>query len=229
MLWWHLALRWCSPHHLCGRGWPLESRLLSLCTLCWGPNLKTSKIRVSLPQLGIVQGRAVLYIQYSRSALLLQSCWEFKLLLPHAPNDRNRTVTSKPGHQINILLSRKTNCHDHAVRAGSRAAGAHPVCFFLLNTGYKWVLSDYLCEYEVSHSWRPWNIDEAEGCVTCGGNQVRRAFHGFQRRDPHSTDRARTWRDFNTHTHTHTRTNDKETFFCVAETLPENSHQLITK
>lgn len=70
------------------------------------------------------------YIRYSQSALLLQSCWEFKLLLPHAPNGQNRTVTSKPGHQINSLLSRKTNCHDYAVRAGSRAAGARPVCFF---------------------------------------------------------------------------------------------------
>lgn len=37
------------------------------------------------------------------------------------------TVTSKPGHQINILLSCKTNCHDHTVRAGSREVGAGSV------------------------------------------------------------------------------------------------------
>lgn len=40
-MWRHLAFRWCDLHHRCGQGWPSEWPHPSLCTLCWGPNLKT--------------------------------------------------------------------------------------------------------------------------------------------------------------------------------------------
>lgn len=41
--WRHLAFRWCDLHHQCGRGWPSEWPHPFLCTLSWGPNLKTKK------------------------------------------------------------------------------------------------------------------------------------------------------------------------------------------
>lgn len=71
-LWWHLALRWCSPHHLCGRGWPLGSPLLCLCTLCWGPDLKTFKnksLTVTAPHPS--RHWSVLF-----NILKVHSCWE---------------------------------------------------------------------------------------------------------------------------------------------------------
>lgn len=94
---WHLAPRWCSLHHLCGRGWPLESPLLSLCTLCRAPNLKPfNRRRVTLPQLLVVQGMAVLlFSRCTPAAELMGIC---VTVLPHAPDDRNRSETLKPGH-----------------------------------------------------------------------------------------------------------------------------------
>lgn len=70
------------------------------------------------------------FSRHSRVIFYRGAAGNLGYLLPHAPNDQNRTVTSKPGHQINILWACKTNCNDHTVRAGSGAAGvARRVCF----------------------------------------------------------------------------------------------------
>lgn len=142
------------------------------------------------------------------SALLLHSCWEFKLSLPHAPNDQNRTnqaiklISYCPVKLIAMITLSELEVEQLEVVLSPHRLlkWRHIVNKWVLKASF-WVLSaSTRCPTVCRH----WKID-GEGCVTCGRNQVRRAFHGCQGRDPDSADRSRTWWDFNTHTQTKTK------------------------
>lgn len=227
-LWWHLAPRWCSPHRLCGWGWPLESRLLSLCTLCWGPDLKTFKNKSYTaphrsPHSSLIFG--IIYECTPASGLLGSSCYLMPQMTKIEMKHQNQAI--KLISYCPVKLIAMITLSELEVEQLELIPSQHRLskwCHVVKKVSFKSIALSFLCEYEVSQSCRHWKIDEVEGYVTCGGNQVRRAFHGSQRRDPDSAGRSRTWWDFNTHTQ---RRGD---FFSMwQKMLSENVHQLITK